>query len=142
VRQHDYDSHRGADALEVLRLFANPRARVERREEEVAKSLFLGNLPPDATEAEVKELFAPWGPVGEVRLIPGKGFGFVDVPDDKAAEAIAGTNGKQLKGSSLRVDEARPRRERTSHPGYGRGGGFGGGRGSRGGGGGRRRGRY
>jgi len=102
----------------------------------VAKSLYVGNLPFDVSEEELRQLFAAWGPVTAVRLIPDKGFGFVEVPDEKAAEAISGVNGKEFKGRNLKVDEARPRQERPRREG---GGGYG--RGPRGGGGGRGRGR-
>jgi len=86
------------------------------------KTLYVGNLTYDTTEDELKSLFEQWGPVEQVRLISDKGFAFVDVPDDKAADAIGALNGQDFKGRSLRVDEARPRRE-----GFGGGGGRGGG---------------
>ncbi len=97
------------------------------------KSLYVGNLSYSTTEEELKSLFDPWGPVGEVRIIQGRGFGFVDLDEEKAAEAIEQTNGKEYQGRTLTVNEARPRTES-------RGGGGGGGRGGGGygGGGGRR----
>lgn len=113
------------------------------------KSLYVGNLSYDATEAELRDLFSAWGPVAETRLIADRGFGFVEVPMEKAAEAILAMNGKEHKGRTLIVSEARPRTERSSGDrrgggggGYGRGGygggggGGGGGRGGRPGGGG------
>jgi cold-inducible RNA-binding protein len=90
------------------------------------KSLYVGNLPHGTTEDELRELFAQFGPLEAVRVIEGKGFAFVDLPDDKAAEAIAAMNGRDLKGRALRVDEARPKRERDDRergPGGGGGGG-------------------
>ena len=99
------------------------------------KSLYVGNLAYSATEEELKSLFEPWGPVEEVRIVQGRGFGFVDVPEEKAAEAIEQINGKEYQGRTLTVNEARPRTEsRGDRGGGGRGGGYGGG----GGGGGRR----
>ena len=53
-----------------------------------SKSLYVGNLPHGTNEEELKELFAQWDPA-DIRLIRDKGFGFVDVADEKAAEAIA-----------------------------------------------------
>jgi RNA recognition motif-containing protein len=98
------------------------------------KSLYVGNLPYDTTEADLRRMFEPWGPVAETRLIAERGFGFVEVPEEKAAEAIAGMNGKDHKGRALVVNEARPRTQRG--PGDRRpGGGFGGGRSGPGGGG-------
>jgi cold-inducible RNA-binding protein len=100
-----------------------------------SKSLYVGNLPHGTNEEELKELFAAWDPT-DIRLIRDKGFGFVDVTDEKAAEAIAAMNGKDYKGRPLTVNEARPRGERTGGDRRG-GGGFGGGGGRGGGGGGR-----
>ena len=101
----------------------------------MAKSLYVGNLPYDVTEQDLRTLFEPWGPVAETRLIASRGFGFVEVPDDKAADAILAMNGKEYKGRSLVVNEARPRTER---PSYRDGGGRPGGGGGRPGGGGGR----
>ena len=95
------------------------------------KSLYVGNLPYSMTEADLRNLFAEFQPA-EVRLIGDKGFGFVDVPEDQAAAAIAATNGKEINGRQINVNEARPKSDRG---GGGGGGGFGGG-GRRGGGGG------
>ena len=90
------------------------------------KSLYVGNLTHGTSEQELRDLFAEWGPVTEVRMIGDKGFGFVDVPAEKAPEAIAALNGKDHKGRPLTVNEARPRAESRGREG---GGGFGGGRG-------------
>ena len=46
-------------------------------------------------------------------MIADKGFGFVDVAAEKAADAIAAMNGKDVEGRVLTVNEARPRGERT-----------------------------
>lgn len=99
-----------------------------------SKSLYVGNLSYSVTESALRELFAEYEP-SEVRLIGDKGFGFVDVPEDKAAAAILALNGREVDGRAITVNEARPRTERSGGGGRGRsGGGFGGG-----GGGGRRR---
>ena len=114
------------------------------------KSLYVGNLPYSVTESALRELFAEFEPAA-VRLIGDKGFGFVDVPAEKAAEAIAALNGREMGGRAIVVNESRPRTERgggerRSGPGRGGGGGrreggFGGGGRREGGfgGGGRRR---
>ena len=91
------------------------------------KSLYVGNLSYSTTESGLRELFAEYEPT-EVRLIPDKGFGFVDVPEEKAADAIAAMNGREVDGRAINVSEARPRRERSGGGGERRGGGFGGGR--------------
>ena len=90
-----------------------------------SKSLYVGNLSYSATESSLRELFAAYEPT-EVRLIGDKGFGFVDVPEDKAAEAILAMNGKDVDGRAITVNEARPRAERSGGGGRS-GGGFGGG---------------
>jgi cold-inducible RNA-binding protein len=89
------------------------------------KSLYVGNLSYSVTESTLRDLFAEYEPA-DVRLIADKGFGFVDVPEEKAADAIAAMNGREIEGRAITVNEARPRRERGG--GGGGGGGFGGGR--------------
>jgi RNA recognition motif-containing protein len=101
----------------------------------MAKSLYVGNLPYSVTENDLKDLFSAYDPIS-VRLIGDKGFGFVDVPDEKAAEAIAAVNGREIGGRQIVVNEARPRTERGGGGERRGGGGFGGGGGRRGGGGG------
>ncbi len=95
----------------------------------MAKSLYVGNLPYSVSENDLKDLFSAYDPIS-VRLIGDKGFGFVDVPDEKAADAIAAVNGREVGGRQIVVNEARPRTERGGGGGGGggrRGGGFGGG---------------
>lgn len=82
-------------------------------------NIFVGNLGPDVTEAEIVELFKPFGQVGSVQVVrelftgKGKGFGFVEMPGkQQSRDAIAGLNGKEFAGRSLKVNEARPRIER------------------------------
>jgi len=87
------------------------------------KSLYVGNLSYSTTESSLRTLFAEYEP-SDVRLIGDKGFGFVDVPEEKAAEAIAAMNGRDVDGRAINVSEARPKRERS---GGGGGGGFRGG---------------
>jgi cold-inducible RNA-binding protein len=110
--------------------------------------LYVGNLTFDATENELKELFAQHGPVTEVNLVQdrvtgkARGFAFVTMETKEAADAaIQALNGKDWQGRALTVNEARPREART---GGGGGGGYRGGGGGGGGGygGGRRPNRY
>lgn len=86
------------------------------------KSLYVGNLPYSTTEDELREMFDPYGPIGEIRIIQNKGFGFIDIPEENAAAAIEATNGKELGGRTLTINEARPREDRGSRGGYGGGG--------------------
>lgn len=116
-----------------------------------SKRLYVGNLPYEVSEDDLRSLFEPYGPITDVQVISGRGFAFVEVPAERAQDAIQAINGTTQWGRGLVVSEARPRAE----PGgdRGRGGGFrreggpreayggrgaGGGRGGRGG----RRGRY
>ncbi len=92
-----------------------------------SKSLYVGNLPYSTTEEELRQMFEPYGPVEDIRVIHNKGFGFVDVPEENLAAAIDGTNGKDMGGRTITVNEARPKPERSDRGGRG-GGGFGGGR--------------
>lgn len=94
------------------------------------KSLYVGNMSYNTTENDLRGLFEPYGPVESIRVISDKGFAFVDVPAEKAQEAIDALNGKEVGGRQLTVNEARPRTERSG--GGGGRGGYGGGGGGRG----------
>ena len=100
-------------------------------------NLYVGNLLFDVAESDLKSLFEPFGQVTEVRLImdkfsgKSKGFGFIEMPSKEEAEkAIAGLNGKDVNGRAMTVNEAKPKTDRGSRGGFGRGG-YGGGRGGR-----------
>ena len=91
--------------------------------------LFVGNLPFDATESQVRE-FIEGGSrkVRSVKIVTDKesgrsrGFAFVDVDSDEEAQAaIAELNGKELGGRALVVNEAQ---ERGGGGKFGGGGGF------------------
>ena len=88
------------------------------------KTLYVGNMPYSATENDVRNLFEPYGPIAEVRIIGDKGFGFVEIPEENMAAAIEATNGVDLGGRTLTVNEARPKTDRPrGGGGYGGGGG-------------------
>jgi RNA recognition motif-containing protein len=81
-------------------------------------NIYVGNLSYEVTEEDLKEAFEVFGEVDTVKVIKdnytgrSKGFGFVEMPvKAKAQSAIEGLNGKELKGRSLNVNEARPRPE-------------------------------
>lgn len=81
------------------------------------------------SEAELREAFQAFGEIQSCNIIKDKftgesrGFGFVEMPNKAEAEkAISALNGKDMKGRTINVNEARPRTDRP------RGGGFGGGR--------------
>lgn len=89
------------------------RTRKNRRIERMqGKKLYVGNLDYSVTKEELSELFAEFGEVVEVTIIDGKGFGFVEMSESSEAEnAMGDLNGKDLKGRSMKVDEARPKRD-------------------------------
>lgn len=98
-------------------------------------NIYVGNMPYNTTEDELKNLFAEFGAVDSVSVIAdretgrSRGFAFVEMPNQAEAEAaIKGLNGKEWNGRALTVNQARPRTERGSGGGS-RGGGYRGGRG-------------
>lgn len=103
------------------------------------KSLYVGNIPYSLTEADLLDAFAEFG-ASQARIVEGRGFGFIDVDEDKAEAAINAKHNSTLGGRSLTVNEARPREERPrrEYGGGGGGGSYGGGGGGYGGGGGGR----
>ena len=91
-------------------------------------NIYVGNLSYEVTEEDLKEAFEVFGEVETVKVIKdnytgrSKGFGFVEMPaKDGAQSAINELNDKELKGRTLKVNEARPRSE--GHRGAGRQGG-------------------
>lgn len=107
-------------------------------------NIFVGNLSRDVTNEDLQQAFQAFGEVTTANVIRDKfsgdsrGFGFVEMPAKAAAQAaIAGLNGKDLKGRAINVNEARPRADNRGGGGGDRGRRPGGGGG--GGGGGRRR---
>jgi cold-inducible RNA-binding protein len=82
-------------------------------------NIFVGNLTWSTTEDELTQLFAPYGSVDRVQIATeretgrSRGFGFVEMPDAREAQAaIDGLNGTSVGGRPLTVNEARPRDER------------------------------
>jgi RNA recognition motif-containing protein len=79
------------------------------------KRIYVGNLPFRATEDDVRALFEEYGEVQSVNLISDRetgrprGFGFVEMEDDEALEAISALDGEDFQGRNLKVNEARPR---------------------------------
>jgi hypothetical protein len=79
------------------------------------KTLYVGNLPWSLTQDELHTLFAPHGRIQSVRIITeketgrSKGFGFVEIEADDAAQAVATMNGTQVGGRPLIVNEAQSR---------------------------------
>jgi RNA recognition motif-containing protein len=88
-------------------------------------NIYVGNLLREATEDDLRQVFEAFGEVTSVKIITDRytgdsgGFGFVEMPNlQEAKSAISGLDGKDLKGRTLKVNEARPRDDKR--------GGFGG----------------
>ncbi|GHV79711.1 RNA-binding protein [Spirochaetia bacterium] len=86
----------------------------------MAKKLYVGNLSYNTHEDNLRSLFSSFGTVESVKIITdrdtgnSKGFGFVEMGNDAEAQAaINGTNGSDLDGRAIKVNEAmdKPRRE-------------------------------
>ncbi|MBL0926335.1 MAG: RNA-binding protein [Phycisphaerales bacterium] len=106
--------------------------------------IYVGNLPYQTTDNDLRSLFEPHGTVTSASIVMdretgrSRGFGFVEMATDSEAQtAISALNGSQFSGRALTVNEARPKSPSGGGGGYGGGGGGGrGGRGGYGGGGG------
>ena len=82
-------------------------------------NLYVGNLNYSLQEDELKQIFSEFGEVVSVKIITdkytgqGKGFGFVEMTDEtEASKAIDKLNGADVKGRNIKVNKARPPRER------------------------------
>jgi len=103
--------------------------------------IYVGNLAFQFSESDLTELFQEFGEIKSVKLISdkvtgkSKGFGFVTMDDDTAAQAaIDKLNGSPIGGRNIVVNQARPKTENAGGGGYSggnRGGGnrYGGGSG-------------
>lgn len=96
-------------------------------------NIYVGNIAREATEEELKKEFEAFGQVNSVTIIKDKfsgdprGFGFIEMASNEQAQAaIAGMNGKEFKGRTLTVNEAKPRTEGRGGRDDRRGGGGGG----------------
>lgn len=103
-------------------------------------NIFIANLSFDVDDIDLKELFSEYGEITSARVISdkftgkSKGYGFVEMSnDEEAKKAIAELDRCEYDGKEIAVTEARPREERPSNGGGGRGG-YGGNRGGSGGG--------
>jgi RNA recognition motif-containing protein len=95
----------------------------------MGKKLYVGNIPYQAEENELKDFFSAIGEVESVKIIidlqtgHSKGFGFVEMASEEdAKKAISDLNGTTFMGKTVVINEARPQKPRER-------GSFGGGRG-------------
>jgi len=94
---------------------ANRPGGEAQRAGERSPSVYIANLPWDATEDDVRDLFSRYGHVQQATVIfdkrtgRSKGFGFVDMPKAAAATAIDQLHGSMMDGRDLTVRFAQPR---------------------------------
>ena len=89
-------------------------------------NIYVGNLPHDATDQTIREVFESFGQVTSARVIKDKfngqsrGFGFVEMPTQSQAQtAIKSLNGRDLLGKQISVNEARARADQGRTGGQG-----------------------
>lgn len=83
-------------------------------------NIYVGNLPYSVDEEVLKKAFSGFGDVEKASVITdkysgrSKGFGFVEMSDDSAAEeAIKALDGSEMDGRNIKVNQARPKTERS-----------------------------
>ncbi len=88
-------------------------------------NMYVGNLSYSVTEDDLKALFSEFGKVESVNIIKdkfsgrSKGFGFAEMPDNSEADkAIKALNGTNLKERDIKVNQAKPRSDRSRKPRY------------------------
>ena len=81
--------------------------------------LHVGNLPKSLTESELTDLVTPFAQPTSVEIVKdsagtSRGYAFIVVGDETQGKALAtGLDGKEVGGQTLKVGEARPRKEQT-----------------------------
>jgi len=83
----------------------------------MSKRLYVGNLPYDTTENDLRDLFAPHGQVHSVSVVEdrdtgrSRGFAFVEMDVADADAAMSALSGTMLGDRSLSINEAKPRND-------------------------------
>ena len=84
-------------------------------------NMYVGNLAYGVTEDDLQAAFSEYGTVESVNIIKdrysgqSKGFGFVDMPDNSEADkAMKAMNGSEFRGRQIKVNQAKPRGDRSS----------------------------
>ena len=100
----------------------------------MSTKLYVGNLSFDTSSQDLETMFAGAGTVQSASVVEdrdtgrSRGFGFVEMSSTEEAQAAISTfDGKDLDGRNIKVNEAKPRENRSGGGGFG-GGGNGGGR--------------
>jgi RNA recognition motif-containing protein len=71
-------------------------------------TLYVGNLSPETTASDIRAVFSPFGEIGSLRVARdragrARGYAFVELDEDAAAEALNGLRGVELKGRLMDV---------------------------------------
>ena len=89
-------------------------------------NIYVSNLSFNVEDDDLRGFFEEYGDVSSAKVIMDKftqrsrGFGFVEMPDDAAAEkAIAELNGAHVEGRAINVTVAKPREEKSNNGGGG-----------------------
>ncbi len=89
------------------------------------KKLFVGNLPFNTTDEDLRNLFASVGEVSSARVIVdrqterSRGFGFVEMESSLASQAVADLNDTDYGGRNIRVSEANEKPQNNNSRPYG-----------------------
>lgn len=87
----------------------------------MSKNIYVGNLSWSTTDADLQSLFSQYGQVSSAQVIEdratgrSRGFGFVEMDDTGAQQAIQALNGSDFQGRPLKVNEAQPRERRPRY---------------------------
>ena len=83
-------------------------------------NMYIGNLPYNVSEEELREMFSEFGTVDSIKLIidkfsgQSKGFGFIEMSNNSEADqAIKALNKSNVKGRDIKVNQAEPQGKRT-----------------------------
>ncbi len=86
-------------------------------------NIYIGNIPRESTETELRDAFEQYGEVSTVSLIKDKytnslkGFGFIEMPKkDEAENAIKNMDGTMFSGRPLTVNAAKPKTSFSDRP--------------------------
>ena len=90
-------------------------------------NIYVGNLDFSSTEDTIRTLFEQHGEVTSVKIIAdrdtgrSRGFAFVEMSNDEEGRAaLSALDGKEMDGRALKVNEARPKTERSGGGGSSR----------------------
>ncbi|WKE65955.1 RNA-binding protein [Gallaecimonas kandeliae] len=101
----------------AMYLLTRPKTQASGTEDATTVTLYVGNLPYRANEQAVQQAFERFGKVVSVRLMKDRqtgrrrGFGFVEMLKEDAQAAIKGLNDAQFQDRTLKVREAKDRKE-------------------------------